>query len=352
MSPKKAALAAHVRRLCVLGNAPALVMPRLVESVRDLVGAEWGTFFQAGSDYTVCDIYSSNNELYRMLPTYLEDFSSVNGKSLWDLEFSKAMRIGKGSKSSARHDMALSDNGLYSELWRPLRIRYSLEFTASDSHRGWGRMILHRPPGSRPFTDSDIDLTRPLARHIAHAVTCAADKEPQTTDFAWSSMLSVSRAGQILQQSPEAAAILRMANRVTAGSASTGLPDWLAPLVNRIASGTPTPTPALTRTTPAGRFVFKAYSLDPEMPGSTLPAFALYIEHFPPLPFVVETNGYRLGLTERQRQMCSALLSGMHYSAIAREMGVRESTVVDHVRNIYQRLDVHDRHGLRRALSQ
>ncbi|MGM3104552.1 LuxR C-terminal-related transcriptional regulator, partial [Bacillus cereus group sp. BC4] len=56
---------------------------------------------------------------------------------------------------------------------------------------------------------------------------------------------------------------------------------------------------------------------------------------------------FAFGLTERQRELCVQLVLGRSHSEIARDFALRDSTVVDHVRKIYRRLNVHNHDELR-----
>jgi DNA-binding CsgD family transcriptional regulator len=51
-----------------------------------------------------------------------------------------------------------------------------------------------------------------------------------------------------------------------------------------------------------------------------------------------------------QRKVCSLLLSGLSQREIAADLGVAPNTVVDHVRKIYVKLDVHSVSDLRARL--
>src|SRR5258705_2378764 len=70
MSAKHAALASHVRRLCLLGSEPRIVMPHVVEAIRKIAEAEWGMFFFANDAYELSDVYSQNDAVYDVLPIY------------------------------------------------------------------------------------------------------------------------------------------------------------------------------------------------------------------------------------------------------------------------------------------
>jgi DNA-binding NarL/FixJ family response regulator len=73
---------------------------------------------------------------------------------------------------------------------------------------------------------------------------------------------------------------------------------------------------------------------------------AIHMEHFRPFDLEVEIVGYEVGLSVRQRQLCTGLLAGLSHSEIAVRMAVKESTVTDHVRETYRKLQVHTRREL------
>ena len=128
------------------------------------------------------------------------------------------------------------------------------------------------------------------------------------------------------------------------------LPDWLAPLrsnLDRIWRGYPAPPATFERRNPAGRFRFKAYRCTDAAALQRDAAIVIHIEHFPPLRLMVERLGFAFGLTERQRELCVQLVLGRSHSEIARDFALRDSTVVDHVRKIYRRLNVHNHDELR-----
>jgi len=53
-----------------------------------------------------------------------------------------------------------------------------------------------------------------------------------------------------------------------------------------------------------------------------------------------------------QKKVCSLLLSGLSQREIAGRLGVAPNTVIDHIRKIYLKLDVHSFEGLRDRLLQ
>ncbi|MCC8394690.1 helix-turn-helix transcriptional regulator [Paraburkholderia sp. MMS20-SJTR3] len=347
MHSKHAALAGHVRRLCSLGIDPHIVVPHVVEVLRKLVGGDWGMFFYADANYALSEMFSQNESLYRILPLYMSEVHNKETQSdAMGVDFSTAMRRGRGYENSARNDATLVKSAMYEELYRPVYIRHSLEMTAFDGKRGWGSVTLKRMPDGRPFSERDIAEIRPFSRHIAHALTSPHAQHVEHTQTGRSTVIVADTAGKIILQNDDG---IRMLALASGESASFGrparLPPWLTPLLanfNSIWRGDAVAPPAHERVSAAGRFTFKGYRFEDPTASTQHICIAIYAEHFPPLALEVETRGFRHGLSERQRQLCTHLLVGRSHGEVATLMGIRESTVIDHVRKIYGKLDVHN----------
>lgn len=344
MADKRSALGSHVRQLCALGVEPRLIMPHVVRSLAVIADAEWGMFFYA-HDGDMADVFSENAAIYKVMPTYYEGFHDVAEKIVLGTTFRQAMLSGRGWENSARYDDALLRSYMYSDLWRPVGIRHSIEVTAFDGAKGYGSLTLCRPAGAHPFTEHVHADIAPYSRHIAHALAHPAQTlHSPDAPGSQTSMLIVDARGEIVLQDVHAKRMIRLAHGVdgTPGS-DVRIPNWLTPLVHgyrKLWEGMPVAPPSFERRNSAGRFLFRAYSLQGFETDGPQEIFGIFAEHFAPLSFAVETLGFSLGLSARQRAICERVLAGCSHRAIARQMGIRESTVIDHVRKIYLKLDI------------
>ncbi|WP_338640881.1 helix-turn-helix transcriptional regulator [Burkholderia pyrrocinia] len=351
MSDKYVALAGHIRRLCSLGIEPRLVIPHVVEATRRIVGADWGMFFYTDEHYAVSDVYSENDTVYQVLPTYFADVHNTEKQEVLGVTFSDAMRRGRGFENSARYDAALLKSAMYAELWQPVGMRHCLELTATDGTRGWGSLKLCRAPGGHPFSEKNHRDIAPFARHIAHALSCPIRQPSREAEGSQSAIMVIDNTGKLLLQSEDSTRMLALASgEPLAFYRRDRFPNWLAPLltnVNRIWCGLPVAPATMERRNAAGRFRFKAYRFAHASAMHCEQAIVIYIEHFLPHELEIERLGFEFGLTERQRQLCSLLVLGHSQTAIARSLALRDSTVVDHVRKIYRKLNVHNHDELR-----
>ncbi|KWK03051.1 helix-turn-helix transcriptional regulator [Burkholderia stagnalis] len=351
MSDKHVALAGHIRRLCSLGVDPRLVIPHVIEAARQIVGADWGMFLFADEHHALSDVYSQNDTVYSVLPAYFSNARDTAQQDVLGVTFADAMRRGRGFGNSAHYDDALLASAMYADLWQPVSMRHCLELTATDGARGWGSLQLSRAPGSRPFSEKNHRDLEPFARHLAHALSRPVRPPLHEAESSLSAIVVVDDAGRFLLHNTDSVRMLALAaDQPLAFARQDRLQDWLAPLlsnVDRIWRGHPAPPAMLERHTAAGRFRFKAYRFANADAMQREFAIVIYIEHFPPLELEIERLGFRLGLTERQRELCTQLVLGRSHSEIARGLALRDSTVVDHVRKIYRKLDVHNHDELR-----
>ena len=185
----------------------------------------------------------------------------------------------------------------------------------------------------------------PSLRHIAHALACPKARYLNHTENGRSSVIVIDETGKIVLENGVGVRMLALASGEPVTSVRHArLPDWLTPLVanfNGIWPGGAAAPPTHERCNAAGRFTFKAYRFDHADAMTDHTLIAIYAEHFAPLALEIETRGFQLGLSERQRQLCTYLLFERPHGDIAQLTGIRKSTVIDHVRKIYEKLDVH-----------
>jgi DNA-binding CsgD family transcriptional regulator len=175
-------------------------------------------------------------------------------------------------------------------------------------------------------------------------------------DTAGTALFMTDRNGKIVMSNPLAARLLALADNEPSSLpelADASLPPWLEPILDGARSrhsALEVPASAIERNNASGRFVFRAYRLHSVQQQSQPALFAISIEHRPPAAEAIAAAAARLGLSERQQRVCVEMINRASYAEIARMLGIKESTVVDHVRRIYEKLDVHSRDELNKKL--
>ena len=193
--------------------------------------------------------------------------------------------------------------------------------------------------------------------HIAHGLQSRPDFSGAAAESEGRGLLIVRPPAQVLYMSPQVSSLIHFALGTTLNGDGYGdLNEAMDPVLSgmcanlRAAStGQTAPPPAVCLTSPWGQFMLRAYWLEsPEAEESGL--VGVTIERHEPLSLRLLRNMRASGLTERQRELCLLLFDGRSIPAAARQLRVSQHTVVDHLKKIYLKLDVHSRDELRSKL--
>ena len=94
-----------------------------------------------------------------------------------------------------------------------------------------------------------------------------------------------------------------------------------------------------------GRFQFRLHALvDSDFHSDRLTAVAVHLQE--PLPLSVLRRAKDLALTVKQTEICLLLIKGLSYGAVAKQLSISSTTVVDHMRKVYEKVGVGSRSEL------
>ena len=94
-----------------------------------------------------------------------------------------------------------------------------------------------------------------------------------------------------------------------------------------------------------GRFQFRLHALvDSDIHSDRLTAVAVHLQE--PLPLSVLRRAKYLDLTVKQTEICLLLIKGLSYGAVAKQLSISSTTVVDHMRKVYEKVGVGSRSEL------
>jgi DNA-binding NarL/FixJ family response regulator len=351
---KAAQLRLHIRQLCCLGLPAEQLMPALLRAVRQFVGAESAGFFWVNSAGDMTNLYAE-----RVLPAdamrlYFERYYDSG-----DLSFRRAFTERAGqheqvTSSSASLDVERSK--YYAEVLRHLEAHHIMYGIVRAQGQAVGQLSLYRPKSSAPFSAEEHSNLNSIVRYVAHAVS---HREPEGTvreflDSDNDAVLLVDAQGNVRQQSAAARKLLLLATQTSSEhhevmtAAIGSMQPELQRLVGRLRSvfsGRDVSPPTLLVDNQWGRFVLRAYSMSEE-PGARDALIAIRIQHQEPMlvRFVGALNS--LDLSPQQREVAVGLAKGASNRELAVAMGVSVNTVGYHVKQLFLKLDAHDRQRL------
>lgn len=240
-------------------------------------------------------------------------------------------------------------SALYNEIWRPQRLHTRIEAVVRGVRdQPLGSLVLYRGPGERSFSAADEALLERIVPYVARGLQVGA---AGSSELGYSSrrglraVVCLDEQGTLMQLSSDALKLLLMVHGgITPMSASHGLrrDDYsvLSTIWQQHERAGRRQEIALTIDNAWGRFAFESCWLGGLGPGGRA-LLHVTIDHHERLEVSLRRAVDSLSLTPAQKEVCLLLRGGHAQDEVARVLGISATTVADHVKKIYARLDVH-----------
>jgi DNA-binding CsgD family transcriptional regulator len=365
MSSRPTSTLAALRQLASLGLPGKAVLPDAIRLLGAAVGFEMAGAFHVNHRCRIVDAHLPTDLPPELLIDYTENFlNRPDGEGA----------IGPTTEAGLRSDLRTIHTSRYvdrrtlmrTEFWNrvlhPAGIAWRVRLPLRSGRLPLANVDLTRPIGTPDFSAADIRFLEQAQPWMCHALARVddvgrADGEP-SFPAGESSILILDAGGKILSASPGALTLLHQAidtplapgdlHRSTQGDART-LPRRLARAVGASLACAPADLPAATIRNSHGFFSLRAYALDAFVPGSPLQV-TLHIEKRMPLRLRLFRSPRFLALSPRERDVCLGLIANRPLAEIARQLGIKRSSVVHHASLLYQRLDIAGQKDLLPAL--
>ena len=242
-------------------------------------------------------------------------------------------------------------SALYNEIWRPQGLHTRIEAIVKDSGgQTLGSLVLYRAPGDPGFRRDDEQLLTQASVYIARGLQAGLQAMPPG-DFANATRrrasLNLGPRGELVHLSTEALKLLMLAHGGVTPETVTRSPrreDFgtlnLLWQHHERGRGMSREGLSLTIENAWGRFIFDSDTMAPVDTGDR-PVIHVGIQHFEPRVVAVRRSLDPLPLSPAQREVCALLRQGCSPSEISAVLSVAPSTVADHLRKIYAKLEVH-----------
>jgi len=359
---KNAQALAHIRQLSCLGVAGEAVMPALLKAVREYVGADSAAFFWVDARGEMTNLHAE-----RVLPAPLMKLYFERHYDGPDLSFREAFRArARASEQviASTADRSLERTSYYNEILRHLDAHHILYAVIRDQAGALGQLSLYRPKQAASFTAGERAALNDIRRYVAHAV----GRQSTTSEVGGAGFLDTEdeglvlsdQAGRVVQASTQSLMLLsKAADAVLSRSspplaAGDALPAFAAALVAdlvsvlRVGAGAP---PANIRDTRWGRFSVRAYLLS-DNPADERGLVGLQIRRMESMIVKLAQAMHHLDLSPQQREVALLLAQGHSNPEIATSLNVSRNTAIYHIKQLFARLDAHDRgEALQRILA-
>jgi DNA-binding CsgD family transcriptional regulator len=347
---KKSNELAHLRQLCALGLPGPALVPALLRSLRQIVGCDSGGFFWVDTHSDIAHMYAE-----RMLPPaatrryferhYEDDAHSFRSRF--------TARVGRGELVSVLQvDEILGRSDYFNEILRPLDVHHMLQAIVMDGPRPIGQLSLYRARRRPAFSDEDRESVGGVLRYLAQGLTAMAGGNGHAAQFrlpdAWrdselEALVTCDSAGEIAGASYRAHALLAHASGVpinrqtmTNGALEGAGRAALARTVARLGdTATDDPVERFVDND-WGRYRLRGYALGDGR-------FGVLVTRQEHLLVRIADAMREHPLSAQQRETALLLAQGLTNGEIADRMGVSINTSSYHVKQLFQKLDAHDR---------
>jgi DNA-binding CsgD family transcriptional regulator len=349
---KSAHALAHIRQLSCLGLPGESVMPKLLKAIRELVGADSAGFFWVDARGDMKDLYAERVLPASLMQRYFECHYDGPEMSFRDAFQQRARATEPVMSYSA--DNALQRTAYYNEILRHLDAHHILYAIIRDQGSPLGQLSLYRPKTDEAFSNADRTALASVRRYVAHAIDCVplpATLNAGYLDTDDEGMVLVDQQGRIVQAGSRALLLLTRACGVTLNPTEGMLtPGQKVPEVARalvkdlialMRNQAVTP-PANIRDTAWGRFTLRAYLLGDRSddPGSLV---GLQVKRLESMVLRLTEAMHHLQLSPQQREVALLLAQGRSNPEIADALNVSRNTAIYHIKQLFTRLDAHDR---------
>jgi DNA-binding CsgD family transcriptional regulator len=355
---KNAALVAHIRQLCCLGMGGRAIMPALLNAVRELVPFDAAEFAWLDARGELTNLYAEP-----MLPDDVMHFYfRRNNVAVEQHPASATFRIRAAQVDPVTAFSvtdALRRTEFYRHVLHQLGAQHVLFCVVRDRDRPLGQLSLYRGERRAAFGVPERHAIQAIAGYIAHGLDDSiaharyASAEHSYRDTDQQTMLTLDRTGELRHCSSAARRLLLFAtlesvNRGTVAqqdAAIRALMRELAGQLNAVFSGADDAArdpPGIIVTNRWGRFVLRAYWLtdDARAPDALI---GVQMRRQEPTVLRLSQAMRRLALSPQQKEVGLLVAQGKSNPEIAGALGVSLNTANYHVKQLFTKLNAHER---------
>ncbi|HPE71070.1 MAG TPA: helix-turn-helix transcriptional regulator [Candidatus Competibacter sp.] len=357
---KRAKALASLRQLCCLGLSREILIPELLHALHMFIPSENNVF--NGLDEHLLPTF--------VIPEFVIPEVVETLQSEWHRLYVKpfhARALAWYNHHRVMPDVRILDERFYRSdfyhvVFRPYNQHYRIQMILKSNGAMVGGISLARSQHQQPFDAEDIQQLRRLLPYVEHSLQARNEPVVDYVDSGQTGLVILKRNGSVVHLSDSARHLLFLATygAVPVGQEHVSLAVTVPPVLRQLCAnldgifqGLDAPPPSFSHTNGSGRFVFRAYWLQPPTihlgldarahPPSDDGLMGVLIEHQEPLRLQLHRKLQGWRLSPREQEVGLALAEGLSQTAIAARLNISVQTVITYVRRLYAKLEVHNR---------
>jgi DNA-binding CsgD family transcriptional regulator len=341
-----------LRQLCALMLPSKIVLPSLLQAARNVIPATHSAFFYCDSQGNMTNMYAE-----RMLPPeamarYYERHYRADSHA-----FSKAYLARVASSDPVSFRSVTTEEkktDYFKEVLSVLEVEhvlYAIVRAPAGTREAIGQLSLYRGPSDEPFDKDDAQALRDVLHYLSRALSDSnfAPVKVPAEQTAEEAMAVLTDSGEVIYSDAAWSRLVRLArgDRIAPPSARDE-PKALREFLNGVMQSTRSSPNVLHRIdSPWGQFAFRQHKLD-NARGEH--AQALIVSRLASDPVRLTEGASRLDLSPQQREVALMIALGSTNAEIAEKLDVSINTAGYHVKQVFAKLDVHDRGEVAKVL--
>lgn len=353
---KQSAVRARIRQLCCLGLPGELLMASLLPALRELVPSDSAAFFWVDSRGEMQNLYAERLLPADLMSLYFERYYEGREASFRKAFLERAAAPDGVVSMSADGELRKSD--YYNEILKRLDAHHVLYGIVREQGAALGQLSLYRPLDAPAFSPRERTDLASVMRYVAHGIAGDDTRPKDVSTFSFEdsddeAMLVTDRSGNIRHGSEKARRLLLLATTSDINPASlkaavneraASALRTLCARLDAVARGEEPTPPVMSLDTKWGRHQLRAYWLDDDYQAADALIGVRIQRQEPMILRFVQAMG-RLPLSPQQREIALMIAQGKSNQEIAEGLGVSGNTVAYHIKQLFLKLDVHDRAG-------
>jgi DNA-binding CsgD family transcriptional regulator len=354
---KQSSVRARIRQLCCLGLPGELLIASLLPTMRELVPSDSAGFFWVDSRGEMTNLFAERLLPPEVMSVYFERYYDGREASFRKAFLERANAPDGVVATSADRDLRKTE--YYNEILKRLEAHHVLYGIVREQGAALGQLSLYRPADAPAFSPRERNDLASVMKYVSHGIATGDAPAPADSgayafqDSDDEAMLVTDRTGRIRHGSEKARRLLLLATTSEINPASlkravderaTQALKLLCARLDAVARGESSTPPVMTLDTKWGRHILRAYWLDDDPFGAEALIGVRLQRQEPMILRFVEAMG-RLPLSPQQREIALKIAQGKSNQEIAEGLGVSGNTVAYHIKQLFLKLDVHDRAG-------